>query len=309
MNSKNTKSSHELKKEVIHELRRVEDDLDRIERRLSPGQFIDEAIFQGKNRGPRETFDYLKSNPIGTTFLTMGTILLMEDEDTHLSYEEMMRVKSSQYYNETRERASSSIGEAKASYHQAMDKAQNLKQKVVSKFHKDEASSTDFGTGFVEKEATPSMGERISDQFSSAGESLKENLSGVAQSAVQTARSKMDSSVSGGPGLKERVSGAISSAKETLGSASESMRSRGHEAYTIARNLDPLTYVALGASLGAITGATLPVSEKEGAFVDERLNLKFEEFKKDLKEAMDQSKSSLKNDFFNDLKDFNFNLF
>ncbi len=93
MNSKDNKSSRELKREVLQELNQVNSDLDRIQGRLTPGQFIDDALFQPVGRNPRAIFDHLKANPIGTAFLSIGTLLLMED-DGHVTYEKQMKNRS-----------------------------------------------------------------------------------------------------------------------------------------------------------------------------------------------------------------------
>src|SRR5690606_34723851 len=90
--SQNTKSSDQLKKEVDKEIKNVRRDMDAIEGRLSPGQIIDDAIFYPHGKNLRSTIDHLKRNPIGTTFLSLGTLLLMEDE-SHQTYEAASRTK------------------------------------------------------------------------------------------------------------------------------------------------------------------------------------------------------------------------
>ncbi|MFL5808184.1 MAG: hypothetical protein ACJ749_01605, partial [Flavisolibacter sp.] len=78
MKSQNTKSSDELEKEVRHEIRNVRKDIDELSGRFSPGQLIDDVIFYPHGKSPAATFDHLKRNPVGTAFLSLGTILLME---------------------------------------------------------------------------------------------------------------------------------------------------------------------------------------------------------------------------------------
>ena len=206
MNSKNTKSSAELKREVMHELQRVENDIDRIQSRLTPGQLIDDAVF--RNRSTRSSFEKLKENPVGTAFLTVGALLLMEDEQS-TSFESRMK------------------GET----HQAVDLAKNVAESV----------SSNAESEFAE--------------------------------------------------VKNKVQNEIQEKRDVL------------------RNLDPLSYVALGAGLGALTGVSLPLMEKEQEFVDARLNEKFKEFKKDLQEALNQSANVVKNEFFEDFKDYSINFF
>jgi hypothetical protein len=83
---KNTKSSKELKDQIVRDIKKVKRDFDEIKDRMTPGQLIDDAIFYRHGSSPTATFDYLKSNPVGTSFLTIGTILLMEN-DRHVTYE------------------------------------------------------------------------------------------------------------------------------------------------------------------------------------------------------------------------------
>jgi len=73
-----------LKNQVVQDIKRVKEDLNQIKRLLTPGQFLDQLIFQ--NKAPFESLQYMKENPIGTTFLTIGSLLLIRDEFQH-SYE------------------------------------------------------------------------------------------------------------------------------------------------------------------------------------------------------------------------------
>lgn len=93
MKSQDTKkSSLELKQEVHSELNKVKKGLDDIQGRMTPGQFIDDIIFYPHGGSPRRTLEYLKNNPIGTSLLSMGTILLMEDKNK-LSVEKRAKEK------------------------------------------------------------------------------------------------------------------------------------------------------------------------------------------------------------------------
>jgi hypothetical protein len=102
MKSQNTKTSNELKKEVHQELRKVRRDIDEIQNRLSPGKIIDDAIFSA-HPGPLETFNHLKNNPVGTAFLSLGTILLMEDK-SQVSFETLAKGKVSSGISAVKER-------------------------------------------------------------------------------------------------------------------------------------------------------------------------------------------------------------
>ncbi len=93
MNIKDNKSSEELKGEVLHELKTVKSDLDRLQNRLTPGQLIDDALLTSVGKNPRAIFEHLAANPVGTTFLSLGTFLLMEN-DSHLTHESQLRDSS-----------------------------------------------------------------------------------------------------------------------------------------------------------------------------------------------------------------------
>ena len=90
---RSTKSTQELKQQVLNDIKKVKEDFEEIKTRMTPGQLVDDAIYYRCCGGdPAATFDHLKRNPVGTSFLTIGTLLLMEDE-YHRSYESMAREK------------------------------------------------------------------------------------------------------------------------------------------------------------------------------------------------------------------------
>ena len=97
MNSNITNNTNgsikELKNQVLNDIQRVKDDLQEIKRRATPGQIIDDVIFSRREYGTEGTFDLLKANPIGTTFLTLGTLMLMEN-DAHHTWESVGKEKS-----------------------------------------------------------------------------------------------------------------------------------------------------------------------------------------------------------------------
>lgn len=92
-------------------------------------------------------------------------------------------------------------------------------------------------------------------------------------------------------GIRDKASGIYSQGKERI------------------QNLDPLTYMALGAGLGALTGAALPVSEKESTFVHGKFDEKLGGLGSDLQEAINESSNILKDLVINDIKDYSFKPF
>ncbi len=244
MNSKDSKSSKEIKQEVLHELNLVNNDLDRIQGRLTPGQFIDHALFTPVRKNPRAIFDHLRANPIGTAFLSLGTLLLMEDE-SHRTYESQVRTKTSSAIQKSRE------------------EIQLAKQKVSSiknKFQRDKGytsvtGESDLGLG----------GELGASSVESNMNQFKENLSE----------------------LKDKVAMNVETVK----------------------SLDPMTYIAIGAGLGALTGVSLPVSEKEEMFIDKKASGKLSEFSSEFQDAINRSVKVLKDELLGKFVDFDVSVF
>jgi flagellar biosynthesis GTPase FlhF len=115
MKSPNTKSSDQLKNEVHQDLKKVERSFDELQRRLTPGQILDDVVFYPHNRSISGSIQHLKENPVGTTFLSLGMILLMEDKSHH-TLESTTKHKITSAQNAARE------------------KIKNMKEKLQSKF-------------------------------------------------------------------------------------------------------------------------------------------------------------------------------
>lgn len=244
-----TKSTKELKQQVLSDINKVKDDFKEIKERMTPGQIIDDAIYYRRGAGdPGETFTYLKQNPVGTTFLTLGTLLLMEDEQ-HRSFETLAR-----------------------------ERAVRMKEKVSE-------TSTRIGTAVSEK-VNEARG-KISE--------AKDKVSAKIDRARDTAQLETTTESTE---FKEKASGVLETAKE-----------KGQEVYDYARNLDPMIYLALGAGLGTITGAALPLTQKETEAVDTVYSEKFSTFAGEVQDALNKSVNILKNDVIGGLTDFNFDLF
>ena len=74
-------------------------------------------------------------------------------------------------------------------------------------------------------------------------------------------------------------------------------------------DLDSTTFMALGAGLGIVTGAYLPVTETESQFVDDKFQEKLSGFSTDLQSAINECSNILKDLVISDVKDFKVNLF
>jgi hypothetical protein len=240
MKSQNTKNSDELKREVDHQLNKVKNDIDSLQGRLTPGQFIDDAIFQRQGRNLSATFDHLKRNPVGTTLLSLGTILLMEDENHH----------SMEWYART--------------------KASSLKNRFSS--------------------AKDTIQSQHPHNEITGGES------------VSSEESNFSFSEPGKERLKDRASDLYSNSKERIGTIYGASRDK-------IQNLDPLTYMALGAGLGALTGAALPISEKERDFIKNKIEGHISEFGNELQNALNECSNILKDLVVQDVKDYSFKPF
>jgi hypothetical protein len=229
MNSDTTKnvSSEKLKNDVLNQVDKVEKDIDQIKRRLTPGQIIDDAIFESKGRSLEQTFEHLKENPIGTSFLTMGTIMLMEGDDSR-SYETVAKTKIS-------------------------TSRSNIQQKVTEK-----------------------------------ADSVKDSLQG----AKAQLSNKLDAASRKVNSLKNKVDDP-EAAVSKMGSKVQKM--------------DSTTLMAIGAGLGALTSASLPVPEKEAEMVSNMAGENLESFRQELKEALNESTRILKDRVLGDIKDFPIN--
>lgn len=250
MKSQNTKSSAELHQEVRKELNNIKSDINALTGRLSPGQLIDDVIFYPHGRNPGATFDHLKRNPVGTAFLSLGTILLMED-DSHLTLEQ---------------------------------KSKNQISKVRDKMN-----------------MGPTAKELAADKINEFKDKLDE-VKAEAEYKMAEAKDRLDSA-------KQTVSEfgeKIPEIPQEAGSAASGWMDKGKQKI---HDLDSTTFMALGAGLGIVTGASLPVTQTESQFVDDKFQEKLSGFSTDLQSAINECSNILKDLVISDVKDFKVNLF
>lgn len=289
MKSPNTKSSDELQHEVRSQIRAVNRDIEEMQGRMTPGQVIDDAIFYPHGRSPAATLEHLKRNPVGTAFLSLGTLMLMEDE-SHQSMEANARVK---------------LNQAK---HRLNDLKDNVKSHMP---HRNLEPGTAPSVGDIAKgkvhDLKDSFSTRISDIKKGLDERIpsREELKGTIQSKISDIKEGVGHQVEN---LKSRLPDSDQVKAQGLEFQDE-LQTRIDTGAKKVRNLDPFTYMALGAGLGAITGASLPVSEKERQFVDEKLQDKISTFNTDLQSAVNECTNILKDLVISDAKNFNVNLF
>lgn len=347
MNSNTNKSSRQLSKEVRHQLNTVDNDIDRLTNRLSPGRLIDDAVFARYRGNPRATFDHLKANPLGATFLTLGSILLMEDEN-HNSYESLSRKRASSTYAQTQARANSLIDDAKGKVN---DLKENISSKMPHKEHtagqapnkmdiaKSRLNSTKENLVSKAQETIESVRHKYEskDQGVSSGSESgnkldtglsadkKEDMRAEAQEGLDNLKSKVSGDTSGPSSLdnaKEKITSRASEtmdkARHSFDTAKETISSRAQEQMgnmrskfdtdsvkESVRGFQPMAFMALGAGLGALTGASLEGDDEFAGNIEERLS----DFNHDLQDAVNESANILKNEFMSDFKEFNVNLF
>lgn len=111
MKSKNTKSSDELKSEVLQQLSKVNTDINHIQERMTPGQLIDDMIFYPRGANVGTSIDLMKNNPVGATFLTLGTLLLMEDKHKHKTFEHIAKSQAKEMAKDLKANVQDKISE------------------------------------------------------------------------------------------------------------------------------------------------------------------------------------------------------
>lgn len=330
MKSQDTKSSDQLKREVDQQVRKVRNDLDALQGRLSPGQLIDDAIFYPHGRNITSTIDHLKRNPVGTAFLSLGTILLMEDEN-HMTMEagarnKLTTVKDS--FSSVKESIKQQLphkdlsqGTAPSTGDIAKGKISNMKENLQSKVH-------DLKEKIPSKEELKSKITHRKEDLSSKVSELKEDITHRASDVKEGISTKFDdiqnrfgiedtTGESNFSFTSEETSEGISDktrrVKDKASELFSSGKDRASDLYSSGRervqNMDPLSYMALGAGLGALTGVALPLSEKETSLVNERLDDKISGLNKDLQEAINECSNILKDLVIQDVKDFSFRPF
>jgi hypothetical protein len=248
MKSPNTKSSEQLKAEVHQGLKRVEHSIENLQRRLTPGQILDDVVFYPRGKSLKGTLQHLRENPVGTTFLSLGTVLLMED-NTHHSLE----------------------WSAKQKFHSAQGAAhenvQNIKEAFERKFPREKRE--DIKT-------------RVKEKISQVKDSIETKTSD-SNFSFETEEKKGR--------VKERAQEIVEAGKEKI------------------RHLDSLSFMALGAGLGAVTGTSIPLGQEEKDFIHQKLGERLSLLGDDIESAINQSSSILKDLIAQDLKDYDLKIF
>lgn len=314
MNSNNTnRSTSQLQSDVRAEINQIKQSLENIKNRASPGQLIDDAIFYPHQGNPARTFDHLKRNPVGTTFLAVGTILLMED-----SQQRTVESRVGMKVSDARTRMSGAVGEMRESLHHVADSARSTVSSVkgtVSSVKGKVSSTVDGLKSRVKGSSDSDIDSNMStDQASFDNAGMNDRLYVDSLGTGTASEGRFDDVKDTLSGAMENVSDRASQIKTSIGTSTHNFSGRVKETIGTSvdsirdrvNNMDPITYIALGAGLGALSGAALPVSEAEQRLVDSNLGDGLAVFKTELQAAFHQSFDVMKTEFVSGLTDFDF---
>lgn len=226
----------------------------------------------------------MRANPIGSSFLALGTFLLMESEGE--SYEQYLRSQSGVIYrdykgkvSETTQRLSETVGEVTQ---EVRAKTQNLVERGGEQINRVRDTGRDLKEqvrGKLSRNKT--SGEEIRNNVIDATESFKERAGNSVDTTEVTSKlSRMKDSVS-------------EFGRNTAGKIKE-------------RELDSLTYVALGGSLGFAIGGLIPMKEDISEF---RTDFDLSSLRAELEQAANDSMNVFKNEFIDTLKNANIDIF
>lgn len=306
MKSQNTKSSDELRREVQNQINTIDNDITQIQSRLTPGQLIDHALFSRADLSIAQKFTYLKNNPVGTAFLSLGTLMLMEGE-ANQTYEAQAKEKLSSLKSAVKSQmphkqvgpdmVPNTADRAIGKVHDLKNKVMDMKNGLTSKVSEVKTSATEM------KSEIQSTAGQIKDGITTGVDAIKENIDTFTANAGSTTSSPSDfenwrSSVDD-EGIKQKMKDTLSSGREKMSSFYSTGMDKVH-------NLEPMTFMVLGLGLGAATGAALPIPEKEQQFVESHLSDRMGDFNTDMRKAIQECSDVLKDLVLNDVKNFSF---
>jgi hypothetical protein len=267
------RSAAEIEREVQQSRAEVEQTLDQIQERLSPGQLLDQAYgyFRGGSGAEfaRNFGNTIVENPVPVTLLGVGLAWMIFsgqratsrspardrradwDDDEDVYEDEPYVYRDTPYTGETYEPGALSEAPPRSAY----------------------ASGLDEGT--AQGEHAPSPGERNSD----AGHRVGERMSEMGQRAKEASRAAGQRAGELGASTGERVSDAGARVADATDRFRRRSRAAGAGAYRYGRRAQqgalrtisehPLMLGALGLAIGAALGAAVPPSETEDELMGE----------------------------------------
>lgn len=281
MKSQDTnKTSEQLQREVHGQIDKIGRNIDNVRSRLSPGAILDDAIFYPHGQSLSDTYTHLKNNPMGTMFLSLGTLLLMEDQK-HVTYESRLKgqvgaavEKGKVQFEHGKESVSQKASELAS---KAKIKAKNAKTRLEVK------------------------GEELKHRVSDKGEELSSTVGSREFNPADKTRTLKDKSSQKYSELKHRSSEKLQSAKHKFRSATENFHPED-----VVSNLHPFAIASVGLGLGASLGASLPETSKEKVLRDDKFQRQLQRLSNDVDHAVRESGNRVKDHLIDELKRFNF---
>ena len=302
MNLNDTKSSQDLRKEITKDLDRLDTNIDALKEKMSPGQVIDDAIFRNFRGDPKGSLLYLKSNPVGTSFLALGTFLLMDNEGE--SYEQYLKKQSRVVYSDYRGKATDLVN-------QASQRTSEISSRVdhISRDMKDRAR------GMIDRgeEKLNSIKDRVSQKGRSAKGSISTSFEEMKDNVIDASETFKERALHARHELNDDVNPKFGEAVEGISSSGEGLRSKvGEYGKNISQKFrdngfDSLAYVSLGLGAGFATGGLIPIGEESETFSD--LDFDFSGFRSEIENAANESINLFKDEIIEGLKNRSVDIF
>ncbi|MBC76776.1 MAG: hypothetical protein CME64_12245 [Halobacteriovoraceae bacterium] len=299
MKSQDTnKTSEQLQKEVHGQIDKIGRNIDYAKSRMSPGAILDDAIFYPHGQSLSDTYTHLKNNPMGTMFLSLGTLLLMEDQQ-HVTYERRLRGQGGAAVDKGKVRYEH--GKENIS-HKASELADKAKLKAQEAKHKIERKGEELKHKASAKK--DELGQRAStkrSEFESQASSYGSELSSEKHRARDKARELKEKGSQKFSEMKQKGSQRIENAKASMRNARENFHPE-----EVVGNLHPFAIASVGLGLGATIGASFPETSREKGLRDEKFQKQLQRLSNDVDHAVRESGNRIKNHLIDELKQFNF---
>lgn len=298
MNLNDTKSSGELRREISQDLDRLDRKVDHLKERLTPGQVLDDAVFSAYRGDPRGSYNYLKENPIGTSFLALGTLLLMDNNGE--SYEKTLRKQSGVVYQDYKHRAD-------LLKNSALEARDRVSERIAD-------ISGDIKTKTREvKEKGIQLKEQLEEKISRSKTEIRDNVIDASQTFKERAQESLEAlnldeiganDLERVPSLKAGFGEKVNQVRSTVREYSSSAVGKIKE-----NNLDSLSYVALGLGAGFAIGGLIPLSEDEISVSSNNSGIDFSSLRREIEQAANESINIFKDEFVETLKKSKIDIF
>lgn len=275
------KTSEELANEVHGQIDRIGANIEHVRTRLSPGNLLDDAIFYPHGQSISGAYGHMKNNPMGSMFLSLGTLLLMEDEQNR-SYETIFKERASETGHAISEKSSEWKDKAKANINAARESIRSATNELRSKT---DSAKEDLMAGARELEGeAETASQRILNKAKTLKDKSMEKLSSARESA------------------KEGWQSAKSNTQDRI----ESARERINNSAVLEQAMHPYAIASMGLGIGASLGASMSMPQIEQRLNTPEFNKRAEELGNDFDFAIKEAGDRLKNHLIDELKQFNF---